>query len=122
MTVTGPDYRVLPADAAAYVELTLERALRFLDGPDIDADRVNLRAMIWESLVEIRCRQPVRPGFGGHLDLGTCDTQRKTKYATRNAAQKAATTVANVNGDRRMRAYRCPDCNCWHVAHVGRTT
>lgn len=42
----------------------------------------------------------------------------KVRYGSRRAARQAAQTIAHYNsGERRMRAYPCPECHCWHLAH-----
>lgn len=51
---------------------------------------------------------------------GACPGGNKVRFRNRNAARAAADTwrqVAKRSGapDRQYRAYRCPECNGWHL-------
>jgi hypothetical protein len=45
---------------------------------------------------------------------GHCERTGKISYASRNAA--TASRGNQRNKGRRMRAYMCPACHCWHLS------
>jgi hypothetical protein len=43
-----------------------------------------------------------------------CETTGKTKYGSKGQALSATLNRA-IKGGKPLRAYKCPDCNTWHM-------